>query len=110
VTDAYNEVHIDVGRDFAPTPGGRYRRQSKWSGEEFRETFLEPPLREGKTVVVDLDSAVGFSTSFLEEAFGGVIRKFGPDIKGRMLIVANARPRRKRQAMEYVDRAIAGYE
>lgn len=100
------QVYIDVGRDFSTTPGGRYIRQTKWSGEEFRQVHLEPPLREGKLVVVDLDSPVGVSTSFLEEAFGGLIRVFGESVVSKIEIVARARPRRRRQALEYIKRAI----
>jgi hypothetical protein len=42
--------------------------------------FLEPhfvdPKNKSKVVII-LDGAEGYATSFLEEAFGGLARKFG---------------------------------
>ncbi len=100
-------VFIDVAKDFSRTPGGRYISESKWSGEEFRQNHLEPPLRLGKTITVDLDGVVGITSSFLEEAFGGLVRVFGVDIVKRISFVAPTRPTRARKALEYVQRAIA---
>ncbi len=105
-TQNTDTVFIDVARDFSPTPGGRYERESKWSGEEFRIRLLEPALRAGKRIVVDLDGAVGFTTSFLEEAFGGLVRTFGKEVIPRVTITANVRPARRRKAIEYIERAI----
>ena len=107
MTQTVEEVFIDVGRDFSRTPGGRHIAESKWSGEEFRTRLVEPALRQGKTVAISLDSAIGLSTSFLEEVFGGLIRTFGAGVGDRVRIIAEARPRRKRQALEYMQRAIA---
>lgn len=48
------------------------------SGEAFRDDVLIPALtraRDADTVlVVDLDGVAGLPTSFLEEAFGGLLR------------------------------------
>lgn len=100
------ETLIDVARDFSRTPGGRYASQSESSGEEFRKTILEPALRAGNDIVVDLDGAAGFTTSFLEEAFGGLVRVFGPSIVRRVRFVARARPGRAKKAEEYMQRAL----
>ena len=69
--------HIDIGRDFAKELGPRYRRDGKHSGQEFREDVLAPAIRAHETVVVGLDSIGGYSASFLEEAFGGLVREVG---------------------------------
>jgi hypothetical protein len=68
---------IDIGKDFTRYPGGRYARLGNFSGEEFRDSFLIPALEEVKDgqVTVMLDGALGYSSSFLEETFGGLIRK-----------------------------------
>lgn len=95
-------VRIDVGRDFSPTPGPRLRTSGPWSGEEFRERFLEPPLRRGDVVEVDLDGVVGYTMSFLEEAFGGLVRVFGPEIRDRVTIVSPARPHRAERAYSFM--------
>ena len=65
-------------------PGPRYRGQGEGSGEAFREDYLIPMFNQasknGEKLVVDLDGAqYGYPTSFLEEAFGGIARKFGVD-------------------------------
>lgn len=66
---------ISIVKDFTPYPGGRYRKNGKGSGEEFRERFLLPPLRSGDSLTVDLNGASGYPPSFLEEAFGGLVRE-----------------------------------
>ncbi|MGH6887917.1 MAG: STAS-like domain-containing protein [Rhizomicrobium sp.] len=69
-----SETTIEVGRDFSPTPGGRYVANGASSGEEFRERLLAPALRNNDKVVVFLDGTAGYAGSFLEEAFGGLVR------------------------------------
>jgi len=61
---------ISLINDFSPVPGGRYRWQGEFSGEEFRDDFLSPPLNNGESIVVDLNGAVGLPSSFIDEAFG----------------------------------------
>lgn len=65
---------IKVAQDFTRFPSGRFKKNGETSGEAFRENFLEPILKEGQEVTVDLDGTIGYGSSFLEEAFGGLIR------------------------------------
>jgi hypothetical protein len=74
-----NVRHIDIGRDFARYLGPRLRRDGRDSGEAFRIDILEPAFRENDLVIVAFDSIVGYSASFMEEAFGGLVRKYGYD-------------------------------
>lgn len=67
-------VTISVAKDFTRFPSGRYVRNGETSGEAFRQKFLEPHLRDGQHVEVELDGTVGYGSSFLEEAFGGLVR------------------------------------
>lgn len=73
------EITIVVARDFSRYPGGRYKVDGEFSGEAFREEKLVPALREANDtrgrVVVDIDGAAGYPSSFLEEAFGGLVRE-----------------------------------
>jgi hypothetical protein len=73
--------YINVGRDFSETPLGRYPGDSPVSGERFREEFLFPALKEDGEVTVRIDDTEGYGSSFLDEAFGGLVRKgyFSPD-------------------------------
>lgn len=65
--------------DHAPSPGGRFVSDGPFSGEWFREEMLRPALSaadsQGDRVIVILDGTSGYGSSFLEEAFGGLIRK-----------------------------------
>jgi hypothetical protein len=64
--------------DHTRTPGGRYSSDGPFSGEWFRETILRPALekavRDGDRISVELDGTSGYGASFLEEAFGGLVR------------------------------------
>lgn len=73
-------VRVNVAKQFTKLPGLRYIRLGPFSGEDFREKFLIEPLRQGKTVTVELDGVRGYGSSFLEEAFGGAVRELDLDI------------------------------
>lgn len=66
---------ISVTKQFSEYPAGRYRADGAHSGEVFREDLLVPLLVKHDLVEVDLDGAMGYGSSFLEEAFGGLVRK-----------------------------------
>lgn len=66
---------IDIVADFSSMAGGRFPIHSDFSGQRFREELLVPALQQYNRVKVILDGAEGLDTSFLEEAFGGLIRE-----------------------------------
>jgi hypothetical protein len=66
---------IDIAKDFSDTPLGRYPTDSPVSGERFREELLCPALKDNDPVTVVIDGAEGYGSSFLDEAFGGLVRK-----------------------------------
>lgn len=68
---------INIGREFSEFPVGRYHTDGPDSGERFREEFLEEPLRRGEPLLIELSGTDGYGSSFLDEAFGGVVRKLG---------------------------------
>jgi hypothetical protein len=91
---------INVAEQFSRYPGGRFRAMGPFSGEEFRDDMLIPALRAAMAsssgpVVVVLDGAVGYPASFLEEAFGGLVRKkaFSPSELRQLLQVQTRDPR-----------------
>ncbi len=65
---------INVAKDFTRYPAGRYEKNGNTSGEAFRKRFLENPIAKGETVTIELDGTIGYGSSFLEEAFGGLVR------------------------------------
>lgn len=72
-------IKINIAEDYTDSPGGRYKKEGKYSGEDFRETILKKKYLEAKKLggrlYVDLDGGYGYATSFLEEAFGGLVRE-----------------------------------
>lgn len=66
--------HIVRVKDFTRFPGPRYIKLGKHSGEEFRNTILIPAIKENSPVLVDLDGTIGYGSSFLDEAFAGLLR------------------------------------
>lgn len=74
-------LSVSVARDFSRTPGARYQSEGDYSGELFRTKLLVPLVREAISnkvkLVIDLDGTAGYATSFLEEAFGGLVRREG---------------------------------
>jgi hypothetical protein len=65
---------IKIAEQFSRYPAGRFIQDGPYSGELFRKKFLEPALNNSNVVVVEMDGARGYGSSFLEEAFGGLIR------------------------------------
>ena len=60
-------------------------------------------------MIIDLDGPAGFTSSFLEEVFGGVVRTFGPSIVERVAPRSVRRPSRADKASYYTERAIEDY-
>ena len=87
---------INIGKDFSRTPGGRLINDGPFSGQLFRDRTLLPALKtaveRGDVVRVVLDGPRGYLSSFLEEAFGGLVRSGAFDqkqLRGSLEIVAN---------------------
>lgn len=70
-----DEITISIANDFSEFPGGRYPEDGPFNGTTFRNKHLVPHFRDGKNVVVSFDNVAGFGSSFLEEAFGGLVRE-----------------------------------
>ena len=72
---------LKIAEEFSPVPIGRHRSDSKKSGEAFRDDLLFPrvdkAIKEKDVLVIDFEGMEGLSSSFLEEAFGGLVRVKG---------------------------------
>ncbi|WP_066827628.1 STAS-like domain-containing protein [Sphingomonas mali] len=99
---------IDVAADFTRFPGGRYKSDGIFSGERFREECLVPALDRGAKVVIKLDGTMGYGSSFLEEAFGGVVRsgRFTPQELQDRLVLETSDPSLYDEIVEYLTSAI----
>ena len=64
-------IIISLANDFTPAPLGRKK------GRAFRDSILLPKIREAEQsneiVVVSMDGAEGFGSSFAHEAFAGLV-------------------------------------
>ena len=67
-----------ISDEFSKTPGGRFKKHGPYSGEAFREDVLRDLLQRAigsnDRQIIVLDGTAGYGSSFLEEAFGGLIR------------------------------------
>lgn len=74
-------MKINLGQQFGRYPAGRYLNDGPYSGEKFRQEFLIPALKsEEAEIEIVLSDARGLKSSFLEEAFGGLVRAgFDPE-------------------------------
>jgi len=94
--------------DFTTTPGPRKKEDGRFSGEEFREKYLEKYFNDGSTekIIINLDGVEGYSTAFLEEAFGGLVRMFGKDIvKRRLGFISTEEPMLIDEIDSYIEKA-----
>jgi hypothetical protein len=79
---------IVVAKEFARSPAGRHVTDGPNSGERFREQYLVDALRNTDDwVEIDLRGALSLGSSFLDEAFGGLVREHGipPSVLRRRL-------------------------
>jgi hypothetical protein len=83
---------ISIAKNFTRFPEGRVKGDT--SGKAFRERFLEPAILTGEPIEVDLDGTLGYSSSFLDEAFGGLVHVLGtaPDALFALLKIKSEDP------------------
>lgn len=68
-------MKINLGLEFGRYPAGRYLTDGPYNGQKFREDFLIPALNgPDDEIEIVLSDARGLKSSFLEEAFGGLVR------------------------------------
>lgn len=90
------KISIKIAKDFSTAPGPRYIHEGDNSGELFRQNILFPKVSQAIELnipfEVDLDDTAGYGTSFLEESFGGLIRKHNlpyEKIMSLMILISN---------------------
>ena len=88
-------MNISIAKGFSDVPAGRCNEDGDWTGQKFRETILVPALKKAdknNPVIVDINGTEGYGSSFLEEAFGGLIREENyskEDLDDKLKIEAN---------------------
>ncbi len=66
---------ISIGEDFSKAPIGRYDSDGPHNGAKFRDKILKPALDNNDSITIIIDDVEGYGSSFLEEAFGGLVRE-----------------------------------
>ncbi len=101
------KAKIKIASEFTDTPGPRFIGDGPFSGEEFRKRFLEPLFENNNDLIeIDFDDAWGYPSSFLEEAFGGLARKYGKDkVLNRIEIISNDEPTLEKEIQEYIEKS-----
>lgn len=90
--------------DFTDCPGGRHRVNSDKSGEEFREDILIPAFDSNERVVLNLNGAFGYPSSFLDEVFGKLVDMRGEkSVREKLEIVLNDDPVSLREIEEIIE-------
>ncbi len=102
---------IRIAKDFSDVPSGRYLEDGDFNGQKFREQWLVPLLEKDEVVDVIFDGAEGYGSSFLEEAFGGLVRMHGftrEFLSKHLHLVAKSitAQRYKRIAQSFIDEAL----
>lgn len=103
-------ISISIAKDFSLTPGPRSRHEGEFSGDQFLEEKLEPAFLlardSGQPLVVDLDGVVGYATSFLEAAFGGLARIYEPrDVLQTLQLICKDEPSLVDEVKHYIEDA-----
>ena len=98
---------LKISTEFSDTPGARHRDEGKSSGEEFRDDMLEKYFlqakKNGEKLIIDLDGGYGYPTAFLEEAFGGLARKYSPkEVLDVLEFISNDEPSLIDEIKEYL--------
>lgn len=99
-----------VANDFYKRPAGRYKTDGQYSGEAFREDYLLPELRKltaDEKLIVNFDGVTMSASSFLEEAFGGLVRKgyFSAEVLKQKLEIHSSRQVISDKVWEYINSA-----
>ena len=72
---------IDIAQDFSRFPRRLTPKDGPANATTFRQQHLVPVLENNDRAIVILDGVGGYSASFLNEAFGGLVRKEGYSAK-----------------------------
>lgn len=106
-------INFSIATNYTDTPGARYKSEGNFSGEDFRDNYLIPRINQAKAentkVEINFDGGFGYPTSFLEEAFGGLVRKTkDKDILSYLTFISNEEPALVNEVIQYIKKAIEG--
>lgn len=101
-------MNLSVAKEFYRRPSGRYRIHGTYTGEAFREDVLVPKLKNlehGEKFIIDFSGVSMNGSSFLEEAFGGLVREHNycyKDLKNILILEFPRRPSLSDMVWKYI--------
>ena len=99
---------INIASQFSRYPAGRFVSDGPFSGEYFRDNLLIPALDGGEKVILQMDGTRGYGSSFLEEAFGGLVRKgYKPEALMKRLEFQTSDPSITEEIISYIEHGAA---
>lgn len=105
-------ITLKVAEEFTKTPGVREEIEGNFPGEQFLKEVLllkfEQALKENIKLLVDLDGASGYPTSFLEAAFGGLVRHYKSvqTVRDNLIFISKDDPYLIGDIEEYINDAL----
>lgn len=110
-----DKIIVNIAKDYTKTPGGRYRREGAFSGEDFRIKILKPAFErfissQDNTMTVILDGGYGYAPSFLEEAFGGLARETRNPKMKEIKIVSDEEPELVFDVTKYINKELGDWQ
>ncbi len=83
------ELKINISKDYNKILGGREKKISEFSGEDFRERFLDEGFNIYDRITIELDGVLGYPWDFLDEVFGTMARRHGAEtVWGKINLVS----------------------
>ncbi|MCH9852083.1 MAG: STAS-like domain-containing protein [Alphaproteobacteria bacterium] len=97
--------------DFSRDPDFRLKEDGDFSAEEFRDEYVIPQLdklQKGEKLTINLDGTHGISPWFLEEVFGGSVRKkyLDKEWAKKIEIISETVPEYRDVSIHYIKEAL----
>lgn len=98
---------INVANDFSIIPSGRQKSDGSATGQHFYEILVDAisKLENSERLAINFDGVLTAGSSFLDEAFAGLIRNkvmTQKEFHKTIVIIANEHPEIKEKISKYV--------
>lgn len=93
--ETITNITINIGKDFNPLLGGRFKHLGPYSGEEFYDKLLkdkyEEALFRGISLIIEMDDVKQtYPSSFIDQSFGELGRNYEKeDVKERVKLITS---------------------
>ena len=102
-------VKINIAQDFNDVLGGRFYSDGQYSGQEFFEEILKRKYEEAigkkEKLEINLDGTFGYPSSFIDQSFGELGRKYGEKmVQNTLTFISEDQPSLENKIREYIRR------